>query len=322
MGANDYAYAVARIRVLEKGLLKDSDIEQMIAMADASSVKSFLAEKGWGRNGSEESADDMLRVEEDKIYDVIKELKVDPEIFDIFSYADTYHNLKAAIKSVCTKDEEGIFAEGSAIEGDEMMRIVRERDFKALPEHMQKAAEEAYEALLHTRDGQLCDIIIDKAALEAIEAKGKGSKEDMIRDWASQFVAVSDIRAAVRAAKTGKSRDFIDRCLADSSRLDKEKLCRAAATSVEECISYLESTEFSDAARAVEESPSAFERWCDNAIIEKIKPQRRNPFTAGPVIAYYLARLNEIKMARILLTAKANDLSEDAIRQRARAMYV
>ena len=44
-----------------------------------------------------------------------------------------------------------------------MLRIIKEKDYKALPENMQTAAEEAVEALLHSGDGQLCDIIIDRA---------------------------------------------------------------------------------------------------------------------------------------------------------------
>ena len=42
----------------------------------------------------------------------------------------------------------------------------------------------------------------------------------------------------------------------------------------------------------------------------------------GPVIAYYLARQNEIRTVRIILTGKANGFPEEVIRQRVRAMYV
>ena len=72
----------------------------------------------------------------------------------------------------------------------------------------------------------------------------------------------------------------------------------------------------------MKDSPSAFERWCDNRLIETIRPQKMNSVSLGPVVAYYLARENEIKMARILLTAKANGFSEDSIRERVREMYV
>ena len=47
-----YAYAVARIRVLEKYLLSGSDIEQMITMPTDSAVLAFLKERGWGDESS------------------------------------------------------------------------------------------------------------------------------------------------------------------------------------------------------------------------------------------------------------------------------
>ena len=75
-------------------------------------------------------------------------------------------------------------------------------------------------------------------------------------------------------------------------------------------------------AQALKESPSAFERWCDNQLIETIKPQKYNPFTAGPLVAYILAKENEIKTVRIILTARLNGLEEEQIRERIREMYV
>ena len=75
-------------------------------------------------------------------------------------------------------------------------------------------------------------------------------------------------------------------------------------------------------AEALAESPSAFERWCDNKIIQTIKPQKYNPFSVEPLVAYVLARENEIKTVRIILSAKANNLPEDSIRERVREMYV
>ena len=72
----------------------------------------------------------------------------------------------------------------------------------------------------------------------------------------------------------------------------------------------------------IKESPSAFERWCDNRIIDKIKEEKYNSFSAGPILAYFLARENEIKTVRIILTGKLNNLSDDFIRERLRKMYV
>ena len=40
------------------------------------------------------------------------------------------------------------------------------------------------------------------------------------------------------------------------------------------------------------------------------------------VIAYVIARQNEIKTVRIILSGKLNDLPDDSIRERVREMYV
>ena len=318
-----YAYAVARIRVLEKNLLSGTDIEQMTAAPDEERVLAFLRDRGWGVPGEETDAETLLIAESAKPWALMRELKIDPSILEVFSYRELYHNLKAAVREVCSQETHpGIFFSREDLGGEEMLRIVREKDWNALPVHMRNAGQEAYETLLQTRDGQLCDIIIDRAALEAILEAGRTSKEQIIRDYASRYVDVADIRIAARCAATGKTRDFIERAMAPSNVLDRQRLVAASSAGREAVMEYLAGTAYAPAAEALAESPSAFERWCDNAVMESIRPQKTNPFSSGPVIAYLIARENEIKMARIILTAKANGLPEEAIRERAREMYV
>ena len=69
-------------------------------------------------------------------------------------------------------------------------------------------------------------------------------------------------------------------------------------------------------------SPSAFERWCDNRMIESLKSQKYETFSVGPLLAYLVARETEIRTVRIILTGKQNGFSDDAIRERIREMYV
>ena len=320
----DYIFAVARIRVLEKTLLSDSDISQMIALKDEKAVLSFLTDKGWGESGSAApSAEELLACEEEKNRALMREMKIDPRVFDILSYPQVFHNLKAAIKEICTSESvPGIFYDLERLGGKEMMDILREKEYAALPEYMREAAAQAYEVMLSTRDGQRCDIIVDRACLEAMRISAKKLKEPMISTYVESQVAVADIRVAVRSVRTGKSLNFLKEALADCDAFTAAELAGAAARGEEALYAFLESHGFSEAVSALKDSPSAFERWCDNRLIETIRPQKMNSVSLGPVVAFYLARENEIKMARILLTAKANGFSEDAIRERVREMYV
>ena len=318
----DYTFAVARIRVKENSLLTDMDISQMISMQDDKAVLSYLKDRGWGDTDTE-TAEEVLASDEKKTLQLMKELKIEQSAFDLLSYPNLYHNLKAAIKEVCTSDQNpGAFYDMERYGRKEMLQIVSERDWHALPEHMRACAERAMDVMLKARDGQMCDVYIDRACLDAMKAAGRKSKNELLRNYIESTVAVADIKTAVRALKTGKNRAFLNEALAAADTLDAGRLAVAASESEEALHAYLESHGYSEASEALKESPSAFERWCDNRLIDTIRPEKRNPFSMGPVIAYYLARQNEIRTVRILLTAKANGFSEEETREMVRKMYV
>lgn len=319
----EYTYAVARIRALEASLLTDSVIDQLVGCQSEKQCLELLSEKGWGDHDTGLDASEMLKREEEKTWEVIRDVAPDLSVFDVLSYSKLYHNLKAAIKEVCTEvRHENIFYDDCAISGEEMLDIVRNKDFTRLPGNSASAAQEAYEALLHTRDGQLCDVIVDRAALEAIYEAGKNAKDEIIRNYAESTVAIADIKIAVRCQKTGKSLDFMKRAMAECESVSVEQLSKAALSGPEAIRDYLAGTTYAEGAQALEESPSAFERWCDNRMMDTIRPQKYNSFSVGPLVAYLLARENEIKTVRIILTGKQNDFPEEAIRERVREMYV
>ena len=323
MSKTQYTYAVARIRALEVSLFSASVIEQLIACKDDEACLRFLQERGWGGTDVPMDADAILTREREKIWETIGEMHVDMDVFDVLSYASWFHNLKAAVKEVCTgKSGANIYYEGTPISGEEMVRIVKEKDYKALPENMQAAAEEAVDILLHSGDGQLCDVVIDRATMEAVKEAGRSSRDEIIRDYAESTVAVANIKIAVRASKTAKPLEFMKRAMAPCDTLNVDGLAHAALAGMDSIIEYLNGNGYAEAAEALKDSPSAFERWCDNRIIQTIKPQKSNPFSVGPLVAYVIARENEIKTVRIILTCKQNGLSDDSIRERVREMYV
>lgn len=317
-----YTYAVARIRSKELKLFDKTDLEQLMACTRYEDCLRILSDQGWGKSG-EETAEQLLAAEREKTWDLIRELVDDMSVFDVFLYEKDFHNLKAAIKQTYVQEEvPGIYFNNGTIDKDIIINAVKHHDFSELPEFMRAAAEEAFQVQMHTGDGQLCEIILDKAVLEAIGQKGRTSGSKLLAEYAELKTAVADINIAVRGSRTGKNREFFKRALASCTSLDTEKLAEAALSGMEAISSYLEGTDYHEAAQLLMESPSAFERWCDNRIVELIKPQKYNPFTIEPLAAYILARENEIKTVRILLSGKLNGLPENSIRERLRDMYV
>lgn len=318
-----YTYAVARIRSKELSLFSAATIEQLLARKTYENCLQFLQEKGWGDSDTPMDAEKILTREREKTWEDIRELVPDMSVFGILDYPNVFHNLKAAIKEVCTEgNTSNIFYKDTNPSAEEILEAVKSRDFGSLPEYMAGAAAEAFETLLHTRDGQLCDVIVDRAALDAIYQAGKSAKDEIIRAYAESAVAVADIKIAVRSQKTAKSLEFMKRALAPCDSLSVDALAHAALGGPEAIRDYLAGTDYAEGAEALAVSPSAFERWCDNRIIYTIRPQKYNSFSVGPIVAYALARENEIKTVRIILSGKLNGLSDDSIRERVREMYV
>ena len=323
MAKPDYIYAVARIRAKELLCFGSPAMEQLMACKTYEECLRMLNEKGWGDGSAGQTPESLLDGERNKTWEQLRELVEDMSVFDVFLYANDYHNLKAAIKeNYAPSHGADIYSSNGTIDPAVFRQAADEHDFSVLPAGMRDAAEEAMSVLRETGDGQLCDIIIDKAALNAILQAGKASGDPLLAFYAEHTVATANIKTAVRCQKTGKSLAFIQRALAECDTLDVSLLAQTAVESFEAMIEYLGRTCYSGAAEALTQSASAFERWCDNRLIEKIRPQKYETSTIGPLAAWLLARENEIKTVRILLSGKRNGLSDDAIRERLREMYV
>lgn len=323
MSDTKYTYAVAQIRALELGLLSQGDIDQLLGCKSDAQCLQMLQEKGWGGSEVPLDAEAMLACERQKAWCAVRDLvKEDPTVLDVLSLPDLFHNLKASVKVLCSGQcSEEMFVPDCAISGAQMQDWLCRKDYDAFPANMRAAAQEAYETLLHTGDGQLCDVIVDRAALEAIREAGLAASDAMIRDYAESTVAVANIRTAARCLKTGKSRDFMLRALAPCDAFTPEAMATAVLGGMQSFCDFLSGVGYGEAGQALQQSASSFECWCDNRMMDTIEPQKRNPFTVGPLVAYLLGRENEIKTVRIILTGKRNSLPEDQIRERVRKMY-
>ena len=65
----------------------------------------LLSEKGWGDPADAHDPVKMLQREEEKIESDLG-YRSDLSVFDVMSYTKIFHNLKAAIKAVCTGTED------------------------------------------------------------------------------------------------------------------------------------------------------------------------------------------------------------------------
>jgi V/A-type H+-transporting ATPase subunit C len=322
MRDSDYIFAVARIRVLERGLLNDDDIKQMCSMKDAKSVVSYLEDHGWGDGSGQLDADQLLAYEQNKTLKLMHDLRVDQAVFDVLTMPRYYHNLKCIIKEICAGNKvPTAFYELPNFGHDVLYKAFTDQNLGVLPEKMRKPAQHAFDIMSQTGNGQWCDVILDKACLVDMLDAAKSSKSQVLIDYCEANVSSSDIKIAVRCARTGKDLHFVEQALAPCRDVSAGRLAQAAVHGEEDLLKYLESSSLKDAAEALRVSNSEFERWCDNRLIQALRSQKTNITSVGPVVAYYLARENEARNVRIIVTAKTNGFSEQQTLERMREMY-
>lgn len=323
MAKQDYTYAVARIRALETHLLNQDDINQLLACPDEDEAVEWLLARGWGDGEEAKDGETILSYELDKTWDIVRELVHDMSALDVLSYMDLSHDIKGAIKKVISNTQDSdTYIHNSFYSDEELIEIVRDEAWHRLPKFVADKVKGAYEAAAKTRDGQLLDIMMDRICLETIYSAGEIAEHDIIKQYAEETVAVTNIKIAVRAERTGKSAEFMRMAMAPCKTVNLDLLIKAALTGEEAIIEYMETTDYKDGSEELKKSLSAFECWCDNRIIDLIKPQLRNSFTIGPIFAYIYARENEIKSVRNILMGKRSELPVEDIRERVRQMYV
>ncbi len=320
MRETDYAYAVSRIRAQELKLLARQDLEQLIACPTESECLRLLADKGWNAEGGNVSA--MLQEEEDKTWALLRELAPDASVFDVFLIQNDYQNLKAAVKAVLVRTDCARYLVAAGRVQPEVIRQAAETgDFSALPAAMQAPAAKARETLLHTGDGQLADIILDQATLTELLEAGR-TAGDWFARYAETVAATTNIKIAARAQRAGKQADFYQRALAPCGTLNVQELAAAAQQGEQALLDYLAGTPYAKGAELLKTSFPAFERWCDDQVMEQILPAKTQPFGPEPLAGYLLARETEIRAVRIILSAKHNSMPEEIVRERLREMYV
>lgn len=319
----DYAYAVARVRSNELSLLTEADTEQLIEAESYEEAMQKLADSGWGEVSKDTDYADYLEDHFAGHWAFLEEILDDIHELDLLLIQNDMQNLKAALKNlILPQPAEGVYSKATVYDTDAIVEAVKVKEWGDLPEFMQAPAQEAYDVLTTTGNGQLADAIIDRATLERILYLGKKSGSSVLANIAERKVATANIKTALRCAKTGKSRDFIDSSLAECETLNKVSLTEGALNGADTVLSYLEMTDYKEGAEQFRESTSKFEKWCDDLLMECVSEAKYTPFGVEPIVAYYVASDAEVKSARIILSAKKNNLSSDMIRERVRTLYV
>ena len=322
MKDTEYAFAVARIRSNENKLLSSATVESAITASDYNEALRVFSDSGYADFSSGDE-DKILSEKQREAFELIYSSAPDKKCIDFLIVKNDFHNFKAILKCmVQNKHCEDLLLTPSMVDTKLAVKAITEKQFDRLPAEFKDAVERAYDVLVTTLDGQLCDIILDKACLEMTVKLAKESGDEFSVLLANKMTALYDIKIALRCMRTGKDEQFVNSCLAKCDVLDTSRLAEAALGGEDALAEYVKFLSFPTLAACIGSSYAAFEREMDDILIESLKDAKYRCLGMAPLAAYYFAVENEIKTVRIILSCKKNGMSNETIRERVRKLYV
>ena len=146
--------------------------------------------------------------------------------------------------------------------------------------------------------------------------------------YVSALIDLTNLKTLLRVKKQNKDRDFLLSLVIEGGSIDKDVLVALLSDSVENIAGKLAHTDYEEVLKlGVEDfaqtgSAGLLEKLVDNYIMDLMKSAKMIPFGGEPLLAYIYAKETEIKVIRIIMVGKLNNIAGEVIRERLRDIYV
>lgn len=326
MPQNSALYAVARIRALEAGLFNKDRLLRLLEGGAKNAMKQ-LAESGYGSmpDAGEGDLERMIANELAQAYAVVRELSTDPVLTDVFLMRADVINLKLLIKlRILGADETPAMALGGLYLPGQLARMVQDGDYSLLPAPFTSALEGVEADILEgSVEPQRISVELDKAYIRYALQSGRGFA---IRYFSAK-ADFDNLLTLLRSRAMGLDAKKMENALLPAGYISHERLLSAYDMPLEDLAGHLSLGEAAAAIRkGLEESSASgalapLERERDNYLIAMASSGRGEIDTIAPVIGYLLAREQEARCIRLIITAARNSLDASVIEERLREVY-
>lgn len=333
MDVMKFTQAVSRIWVLETRLLDKAKVDRMLEAPSANEVLRILNETEYSNVSANikraEDYEEILSAELKRVYNLVYEISPIKDVVKLMSLKYDYHNIKVLLKGkVLGKDLSSMLIQLGNLELHEIRRKIDGDNLKSINGNLGKGVQEAMKSFEETKDPQNIDIIIDKYMYKELVDIKNSLNYKFIDNLVKAMIDSTNVRTLLRIKKQNKGRDFAKEVIVEGGAIDSSKLISLLNESPENIMTKLQSTIYSDLIKQgfegyiSTESASLLEKLSDNYIMKLMKDSKLVTFGPEKILSYIYAKETEIKVIRIIMVGKLNNIAEEVIRERLRDIYV
>ncbi|MGG7178642.1 V-type ATP synthase subunit C [Clostridium paraputrificum] len=333
MDVMQFTQVIPRLRVLETRLLDKAKIDRMIDSNSAEEALKVLQETEYANvmTNVKRAADyeDMLSAELKRVYHEVYDMSPSKALVDIMSIKYDYHNIKVILKGMfLEKDFSHMFIPVGMIEVSKLKVSIDTNTLSDFNPIMRRGIEEAIEDFNTKKDPQRIDIILDKYMFEEMIDIAKKLDDAFTERYIKALIDLTNVKSLLRIKKQNKGREFLLSVVIDGGSIDNDRLLALLNDAPENIVSKLSYTNYEDVLKnGVDDynksgSAGLLEKLVDNYIMDMMKEAKMIPFGGEPLLAYIYAKETEIKVIRIIMVGKLNNITGEVIRERLRDIYV
>lgn len=333
MAGQSLIYSNARVKAMENSLLTSEKITRMAYSDNLLEAVKILYESNYGGGYTVDNPyayGDILREEEKKVTDFVREAMPDKSGLQTLLTANDYHNAKSFLKAKFSKDVDInlLLLPAGNIEISVIDECIQKEDFAPLPNQMVEAIKSVFDAYREEKlSPRLIDITLDKAMYKDILAVCKKARVKSITNYHQSNIDFINVSTLLRCKRINADIAFLKDNLIEGGLINDYLLEGLFKESFDVISEKLKWTSIGDIiAVGVNEAKSGkalieYEVLWDNYLLNIFKDDKADVFSVAPIAGFYIAKKIEIKMVRMILTCLKNRADLQEIKARLRGFY-
>ncbi len=323
----DLIFANARAKAKEFNLFSQERLYRMMETDNLRDAVRILIEANYGGGmilDDEKDFEKMLSAEAKLTTDFVKECMPEGSGFEAFLLKNDYHNIKALIKAKYTnlQDITPLITLEGLYEVSFLKKLIDDQKLDLTPTLYTAtvAIEKSYE--LGELTPRMIDTLIDKAMFKDIMSRLSSHKDSYIKNYFITLIDTTNILTLFRVHKINENFSFYEENFIEGGNIELEVFADSFAEPYNKLIIALRGTPYSDLINYINaEDFSTYEVEQDNYLLNIFARNKDDMFSEAPIIGYYLAKLNEIKVIRIVLVCIKNKVKKSDTKKRVRKLY-
>lgn len=342
-----FAYASARVRMLEQRMLSRGDVERLLTAPSVHAGLRVLADTEYASAmATMEETDDyelMLSAELQRVYASVTSFAPQSELLRMWVARYAFLALKMLLKAGFQQEtvDDRLLPLWISVERAWLQETARRAideeletdaddvtDSKELKAHLLRAARAAAGAYRLYQAPEEIDHAVDALYQQYLMSLTDHPQSVFLRGWVVRFADVTNLSTYVRFAVAGRSEDSLARALLPGGIIASQHILKAYVEAEEPQERYeslsqvLVGTAYApllaEGWQAYQKEGLLYgmERLMDRFLQRHLDLARFQPFGLGAVWAYLMAKEREVRLIRLILVGKSAGLSEEQLRER------